>query len=62
MDTLTSTEVAEGAKVHPHTVRKLADRGLIAVRKDINGHRRFSPEVVQKIKQLYAREVDDDRG
>lgn len=51
---LTVIEVSRQADVHPQTVRALERRGLIKARRDVNGWRRYEPEVVDQIRKLYA--------
>jgi DNA-binding transcriptional MerR regulator len=48
------SELAEKAGRHPETIRRLEKRGLISSRRDINGWRHYSPDVVDKVKKLYA--------
>jgi hypothetical protein len=59
---LTIREVADRAGLHPDTIRRLEKRGLITSKRDVNNWRRYSPEVVDRVKQLYAgKPVDDVR-
>jgi DNA-binding transcriptional MerR regulator len=55
--TLLLHEVAAQSGIHPQTVRRLKARGLITCKRDHNGWRRYSPDVVEKLKKLY---VQDD--
>jgi DNA-binding transcriptional MerR regulator len=48
-------EVAKRAKVSNDTVRNADRRGLISSVRDVNGWRRFSPNVVDELKKLYGR-------
>ena len=48
------SELAEKAGLHPETIRRLEKRGLISSRRDINNWRRYSSDVVDKLKKLYA--------
>jgi MerR-like DNA binding protein len=48
-------EVAKRAKVSNDTVRNADRRGLISSVRDVNGWRRFSPDVVDELKKLYVR-------
>ncbi len=50
-------EVAMAAKIHTATVKRAEKRGLISSQRDLNGWRRYSPDVVDKLRKLYA--VDD---
>ena len=47
-------EVAKRAKVSNDTVRNADRRGLISSVRDVNGWRRFSPNVVDELKKLYG--------
>ena len=51
---LTVHEVAMKANVHIATVKRAEKRGLISSRRDINNWRRYSPDVIDKLKKLYA--------
>ena len=55
MENLLIGEVADGAELHVETVRRAEKRGLITSVRDINGWRRFSPEVIKKLRELYQR-------
>ncbi len=48
------SDVAEATGLCPATVRNLADRGLIKSQRDWNDWRVFSPDEVEKLKQLAA--------
>ncbi len=48
-------EVAERVGIHPETIRRLERRGIITSKRDINGWRRYGPEVVETLKQLYLK-------
>ena len=60
------SELAKAVGLHPETLRRLERRGLIASRRDLNGWRRFEPEVVEKIRSLYAfrgaRNIEQDNN
>jgi DNA-binding transcriptional MerR regulator len=60
--TLLLHQVAEQSGIHPQTVRRLEARGLITCKRDHNGWRRYSPDVVAKLKKLYAVSEDEARG
>ena len=47
-------EAAKAAGVHRDTVKRAEKRGLISSARDVNGWRRYSPDVVDKLKKLYA--------
>ncbi len=49
-------EVARRAGLHVDTVRRLERRGLINSKRDINGWRRYGPEVVETVKRLYIKD------
>ncbi len=55
MHNLLTHQVAEGAGVAIATVKRAEKRGLISSQRDINGWRRFSPDVVDKLKKLYRK-------
>jgi len=55
------SEVAKQIGKHPDTIRKLEARGLITVRRDVNGHRVFTADVVARIRRLYALDTSDER-
>jgi len=48
------SELATAVGLHPETLRRLERRGLITSRRDVNGWRRYEPEIVEKIRSLYA--------
>ena len=54
-------EVAKRAKVSNDTVRNADRRGLISSVRDVNGWRRFSPNVVDELKKLYVRSDESSR-
>ena len=47
-------EVAKKVKIHIDTIKRAEKRGLISPQRDVNGWRRYSPDVVDKLKKLYA--------
>jgi predicted site-specific integrase-resolvase len=47
------SEAAQVVGVHPITLRRLERQGLICVPKDRNGQRRYSPEDIERIIQVY---------
>ena len=47
------SEVAAKVGLHPDTIRRLERRGLIAPRRDVNGWRRYSPDIVEQLRALY---------
>jgi DNA-binding transcriptional MerR regulator len=51
---LTAGDVARLVGVHVETVRSLEKRGVIQSQRDLNNWRRFSPDVVDKLKRLYS--------
>ncbi len=48
------SEIAEEVGLHPETIRRLEKRGVIAPKRDVNGWRRYSPEIVEQLKALYV--------
>lgn len=48
------SELARKAKLHPETIRRLERRGLISSHRDVNNWRRYTPDMVDKLKKLYA--------
>jgi DNA-binding transcriptional MerR regulator len=52
-------EAAKAAGVHRDTVRRAEKRGLISPVRDVNNWRRYHPDVVQRLRELYARESED---
>jgi DNA-binding transcriptional MerR regulator len=56
---LTIHEVATKAGLHPDTVRRVERRGLISSKRDVNNWRRYSPDVVDTLKKLYA--ISDEK-
>ncbi len=53
------SEIAEKAGLHPETIRRLEKRGLISSKRDVNGWRNYSPEVLVKLKSLYVRGTEE---
>jgi DNA-binding transcriptional MerR regulator len=53
-------EVATKANIHTATVRRAEKRGVITSQRDCNNWRRYSPDVVEKLKKLYVQN-DDSR-
>ena len=47
-------DVARATNCHRNTIIRLEKRGLIKSWRDVNGWRRFSPDVPDKIRSLYA--------
>ena len=47
-------KVARGANVSIDTVKRAEKRGLISSQRDVNGWRRYSPDAVEKLKELYV--------
>ena len=52
------SELAKGVGLHPETIRRLERRGVITSRRDLNGWRTYSPETLEKLKRLYARDEE----
>ena len=55
-------QAAKAAGVHRDTVKRAEKRGLISSQRDVNGWRRYSPDVVDKLKKLYAQGEEHDRA
>ena len=51
---LTVRDISRLVGIHVETVRSLEKRGIIQAQRDLNGWRRFSPDVVDKLKKLYS--------
>ena len=47
-------EVAKRAGLHTDTIRRLERRGLIVSWRDVNGWRRYNPDVIERLKELYG--------
>ena len=45
-------EVARLSGLHENTVRKLADEGVVPCNRDYNNHRVFTPEGIERLKEL----------
>ena len=48
---LTITQAASELGVHPNTLRKWVDRGMVPATVLPSGYRRFSPEQIEQIKR-----------
>ncbi len=53
MDGLKIGDVAKQLKIHPNTIRRLEKNGLIRTQRTLTGYRIFTPETVEKIRQIY---------
>jgi len=49
------SELAKKVDLHPETIRRLERKGIITSRRDLNGWRRYPPETVRKLRELYAK-------
>jgi hypothetical protein len=49
-------EVAKQLGIHTATIKRAEKRGLISSQRDVNNWRRFAPDVVDKLKQLYVKD------
>lgn len=56
---LTVRDISRLVGIHVETVRSLEKRGIIQAQRDLNGWRRFSPDVVDKLKKLYSGRGDE---
>ena len=48
-------EVAKLTGLHIDTLRRLERRGLISPKRDVNGWRRYAPEIVEMLRGLYLK-------
>ena len=48
---MTSTEVARRLHVTPKTVARWARQGRLAHRRTLGGHRRYDPEMVERLRR-----------
>ena len=62
MNELSTYEAARAFNVNPVTLQRLAATGKLDVRKDANGHWRFSKVSLEKWKCMRARKRSADRG
>ncbi len=53
MDGIKIGEVARQLKIHPTTIRRLEKNGLIRTQRTLTGYRIFTPETIQKIREIY---------
>lgn len=51
------SQVAEQAGVHPSTIRRLEEKGVIEVKRDHNGWRVYDKSAVETLRELYKRPV-----
>ena len=56
MSGLLVSHVAKQVGLHPETIRRLERKGVISSRRDVNGWRRYEPEVVQRLRALYGQQ------
>ncbi len=54
MDGMKIGEVAKQLEIHPNTIRRLEKNGLIRTQRTLTGYRIFTPETVQKIREIYG--------
>lgn len=57
MDGLKIGDVAKQLKIHPNTLRRLEKNGLIRTERTLTGYRIFTPETVQKIREIYMKDL-----
>lgn len=62
MKGLLINEVAKAAGVHTDTVKRLDKQGLIKSQRDWNGWRRYAPETVGVIRNLYGLDESENGG
>jgi excisionase family DNA binding protein len=48
-------EVAEQTGIHPSTIRRLGEKGVLKAERDRNGWRVYGPTVVAELRRLYRR-------
>ncbi len=48
-------EVAAQAGVHPSTIRRLEEKGILEATRDHNGWRVYGPNAVEELRRLYRR-------
>lgn len=48
-------EVAAQAGVHPSTIRRLEEKGVLEATRDHNGWRVYGPKAVEELQRLYRR-------
>ena len=47
-------EVADEVGIHTETVKRAEKRGFIQSTRDLNGWRRYGPEAIERLKELYV--------
>ncbi|MBU0514812.1 MAG: helix-turn-helix domain-containing protein [Proteobacteria bacterium] len=52
------SEAAEQAGVHPNTLKRYEERGLVHARRDFRGWRRFPPAEVTRLRDLLDRRTE----
>ncbi len=56
MDGLKIGDVAKQLQIHPNTIRRLERNGLIRTQRTLTGYRIFTPEMVEKIREIYMKD------
>ncbi len=56
MDRFKIGDAARQLQIHPNTVRRLEKNGLIRTQRTLTGYRIFTPETIQKIREIYAKD------
>jgi DNA-binding transcriptional MerR regulator len=56
MDGLKIGDVARRLNIHPNTIRRLEKNGLIKTQRTLTGYRIFTPETVEKIREIYMKD------
>ena len=54
MKGLLISQVAKAVGLHTETIRRVERKGLIKSRRDVNGWRRYEPEIVGQVRSLYG--------
>jgi DNA-binding transcriptional MerR regulator len=62
MSGLLVSHVAKQVGLHPETIRRLERKGVIVSHRDVNGWRRYSPDVIDTLRKLYAQSEGHDDG
>ena len=57
MDGLKIGDVAKQLRIHPNTIRRLEKNGLIRTQRTLTGFRIFTPETIEKIREIYAKDA-----
>lgn len=50
------SELARKSNIHPATIRRLEQRGLLVPKRDANGWRVYGPDAVKVLRDYYKRQ------